>query len=326
MKSAKIVGLGKYLPPRILTNSDLEKMVDTSDEWITTRTGIKTRHIADKGVSSSDLAREASLMALKRAGISPEDLDLIIVATVTPDTPFPSTACHLQRHINAKNASCFDLSAACGGYVYSLACATQFLKTGFFKNALIVGTEVFSTLVDWTDRSTCVLFGDGSGAMVLVPTDESGVLSVDLGSDGSAPDLLLVPGGGSKCPMTQEVIDRKLHRLKMKGNELFRIAVRIMAETAKKSLGKAGLETKDIDVFIPHQANMRIISALGKLLGIPLDKIYVNVDRYGNTSSASTAIALCEAWEEGKIKKDDIVMLDAFGGGLVWGSCVIKWI
>ncbi len=325
MKSAKIVGLGKYLPPKRLLNSDLEKMVDTSDEWITTRTGIKERRIAKKGVGASGLAHKASQIALERAGIDPKDLDLIIVATITPDTQFPSTACHLQNYLKAKKAACFDISAACAGFAYALANAWQFIKGGLYKSALVVGSEVLSTITDWEDRSTCVLFGDGAGAAVLTESKSASFLSAYLGSDGSQAEILNMPGGGSRNPISSEIIEKRLHYMKMKGNELFRIAVRVMVQAANKALAQADLKKSEVDLLIPHQANERIITAVAKRLHIPQDKIYLNIARYGNMSSASSAVALCEAWEEGKIKKDDIIVLDAFGGGLVWGSCVIKW-
>ena len=326
MKFVRIAGLGKYLPPKRLLNSDLEKMVDTSDEWITTRTGIKERRIAEKGVGASQLAHKASEIALERAGISPKDLDLIIVATITPDTQFPSTACYLQDYLKAGKAACFDISAACAGFVYGLVTAWQFIKGGLYENILVVGSEVLSSVTDWSDRSTCVLFGDGSGAAVLTVSPEPGFLSAYLGGDGSQSEILNIPGGGSRNPATAEVIDQKLHYMKMKGNELFRIAVRVMVQAANKALNKAGLDKSDVSLLIPHQANERIISAVSKRLHIPEDKIYINITRYGNMSSASSAVALCEAWEEKKINKNDIIVLDAFGGGLVWGSCVIKWI
>lgn len=326
MKSAKIVGLGKYLPPKRLTNFDLEKMVDTSDEWIRTRTGISERRILEGGKGASFLAFEASKIALKRAGLKGKDIDLIIVATITPDTEFPSTACYLQNYLKATKAACFDVSAACAGYVYALVTAWQFIKGGLYKNILVVGSEVLSGVTDWEDRSTCVLFGDGAGAAILTPTTKDGFLSAYLGGDGSESEVLNIPGGGSRIPISQKVIDKKMHYIKMKGNELFRIAVRIMVGAAKKALVKAKLEIKDVDLLIPHQANQRIINAVTKRLDIPLDKVYLNIARYGNMSSASTAVALCEAWEEKKIKKGDIVLFDAFGGGLVWGSCTIKWI
>ena len=326
MKSVKIVGLGKYLPSRRLTNRDLEKMVDTSDEWITTRTGIKERRIAEKGTGASYLDYKAAQVALKNASLNPKDLDLIIVATITPDTQFPATACYLQNDLKATKACCFDISAACSGFVHGLTTASQFIRGGLYKNALVVGSEVLSSITDWHDRSTCVLFGDGAGAAVLTATNQESFLSAYLGGDGSQTDILLVPGGGSRHPASSETIDKGLHYMKMKGNELFRIAVRIMVQAAKKALDKAKLEAKDVNLFITHQANERIINAVAERLHISSDKIYLNISRYGNMSSASSAVALCEAWEEGRLKKDDILVLDAFGGGLVWGSCVIRWV
>ncbi|MFH1771528.1 MAG: beta-ketoacyl-ACP synthase III [Candidatus Omnitrophota bacterium] len=326
MKSAKIVGLGKYVPPFVLTNDDLAEMVDTTDEWITARTGIKERRIVQKGTPASELAYQASKIALKRAGLKPADIDLIIVATITPDTQFPSTACYLQDKLKARRAACFDISAACAGFVYALTGAWQFIKGGLFKNVLIAGSEVLSTITDWNDRSTCVLFGDGAGVVILTASSKEGVLSAYLGGDGSQSDVLILPAGGSRNPSSLDTVKQRMHFIQMRGNELFRIAVRLMVEAAKKALANAGLTTADVNLLVPHQANQRIISAVSKRLHIPQNKIYSNIARYGNMSSASSAVALCEAWEEGKIKRDDIVVLDAFGGGLVWGSCVIKWI
>ncbi len=326
MKSAKIVGLGKYLPSNRLTNTDLERKVDTSDEWITTRTGIKERRIVSGGEAASDLAYQASLVALKRAGISAKDIDSIIVATITPDTQFPATACYLQNLLGASKASCFDLSAACSGFVYALTVAWQFIAGGFYKNVLVVGSEVLSAITDWTDRSTCVLFGDGAGAAVLTAADKGGFLSSYLGADGSQSEILILPAGGSRHPASIETVTKRMHYMKMHGNELFRIAVRLMVQAAKKALAKANLGPSEVDLFIPHQANERIINAVAARMHISEDKIYRNIVRYGNMSSASSAVALCEAWEEGKIKKDNIVLLDTFGGGLVWGSCIIKWV
>jgi len=323
---AKIIGLGKYLPPKVLTNFDLEKIVDTSDEWITTRTGIKERRIAEKGVATSQLAYEASKEALKRAGLKPNDLDLIIVATITGDTPFPSTACYLQNYLKAHHAACFDISAACAGFVYALTSASQFIKGGLYKNVLVAGAEVVTSVTDWKDRSTCVLFGDGAGAAVLTKSQKDSFLSSYLGSDGSCSELLIIPAGGSRYPASEETIKHRLHYIKMQGNELFRFAVRVMVQAAKIALKNSGLSTSDVNLLIPHQANERIISAVAKRLNISSEKIYLNISRYGNMSSASSAVALCEAWEEGRIKKDDVVVLDAFGGGLVWGSCVIRWV
>ncbi len=326
MKSVKIAGLGKYLPPRRLTNFDLEKMVETSDTWITTRTGIKERRIAEKGESASQLALEAAKTALKRAEIKPKDLDLIIVATITPDTQFPSTACYLQESLKAVKACCFDISAACAGFVYGLTAAWQFIKGGLYKNALVIGSEVLSSITDWSDRSTCVLFGDGAGAAVLTECRSEGFLSAYLGGDGSQADILVLPAGGSRQPASLDTVNKKRHYIKMKGNELFRVAVRIMVQAAKKALEKAGLKSAQVDLLIPHQANLRIITAVAERLHIPADKVYLNISRYGNMSSASSAVALCEAWEEGRINPGDTIVLDAFGGGLVWGSCVIKWV
>lgn len=326
MKFAKIAGLGKYLPSKRLTNSDLEKMVDTSDEWITARTGIKERRIAASGQAASDLAYEASKIALKRAGIAPADLDLIVVATITPDTQFPSTACYLQNLLGASSACCFDVSAACAGFVYALTTASQFIKGGLYKNAVVVGSEVLSSITDWQDRSTCVLFGDGAGAAVLTESDSPGILKAYLGGDGAQTETLLLPAGGSKLPASIETVNKRLHYMSMKGNELFKIAVKAMVKAARKVLDKNGLKEKDLDLLVPHQANGRIISAVAHRLRLRMDKIYLNVSRYGNMSSASTAVALCEAWEEGLIKKDNIIVLDAFGAGLVWGSLVIKWV
>ena len=325
MKSARIVGLGKYLPSNRLTNRDLEKEVETSDEWIRTRTGIQERRIAAKNEVTSFLAYQASKIALKRAGIKAKDLDLIIVATVTPDTQFPATACYLQNHLKATKACCFDVSAACSGFVYGLTTGWQFIKGGLYKNALVVGAEILSGVTDWTDRSTCILFGDGAGAAVLTECQGKGFLSAYLGGDGSQADILMIPGGGSSYPASLDTINKKMHYIKMRGNELFRIAVRIMVQAAKKAMTEASLKAEDLDLLVPHQANERIINAVGKRLHIPSDKIYMNIARYGNMSSASSGVALCEAWEEGRIKKDDIILLDTFGGGLVWGSCVIQW-
>jgi len=325
MRKVGIIGVGEYLPQKILTNADLEKMVDTSDEWITTRTGIKQRRLVSKNEATSDLAVKAAREALKNARIKPQDLDLIIIATITPDMQFPSTACFVQTNLQAKNAVCFDVSAACAGFVYAIAIAQQFIVHGTYKNALVIGAEVLSSVTDWQDRNTCVLFGDGAGAAVLAEVKSGGILSTYLGSDGSKVDLLMLPAGGSRSPASYQTLDNRLHYIKMQGNELFKLAVTIMAEAAQNALKKAGLECKDIDLVIPHQANMRIIMAMAKKLGLSPDKVYLNIEKCGNMSSASTATALCEAVKVGRIKKGDIVLLDAFGAGLVWGACVIKW-
>ncbi|OGX40589.1 MAG: 3-oxoacyl-ACP synthase [Omnitrophica WOR_2 bacterium RIFCSPLOWO2_01_FULL_41_12] len=325
MRRVGIVGVGEYLPKKVLTNADLEKMVQTSDEWITTRTGIKQRRLAAKDEASSDLAIKAGRRALEDARLNPKDLELIIVATITPDMHFPSTACFVQANLGAKKAVCFDVSAACAGFVYALTIAQQFISRGVYKNALIIGAEVLSTITDWEDRNTCVLFGDGAGAAVVAEVKSGGGLSTYLGSDGTKADLLMIPGGGSRNPSTHETINKRLHYLKMQGNEVFKIAVKIMTEAAREALKQADLECSDVDLVIPHQANIRIIMAMAKKLDLPPERIYLNIEKYGNVSSASTAIALCEAVKTGRIKKGDIVLLDAFGSGLVWGACVIKW-
>lgn len=325
MKKVGIVGVGKYLPKKVLTNAGLEKMVDTSDEWIVTRTGIKQRRLAAKGEAASDMAIKAGRQALEDARLDPEKVELIIVATVTPDMSFPSTACFVQAKLGAKSAACFDISAACAGFVYAIVIAQQFIARGAYKNALVIGTEVLSSVTDWKDRNTCVLFGDGAGAAVISEVKSGGILSAYLGADGSMGELLMMPGGGSRHPASSRTLASRMHYIKMRGNELFKIAVLTMTEAAQVALKKAGLKCQDVDLVIPHQANMRIIMAMAKKLGLTEDKIYLNIERYGNMSSASTATALCEAAREGRIKKGDIVLLDAFGAGLVWGACVIKW-
>lgn len=325
MKKVGIIGLGEYLPKKVITNRDLEKMVDTSDEWITTRTGIKERRLVGRGEVTSDLAVKAAQQALGDAKLKPADIDLIIVATLTPDMQLPATACFVQEKLGAKNAFCFDISAACAGFLYALTVGQHFIAAGKYKNALVIGAEVLSSVTDWQDRNTCILFGDGAGAAVLSEVKSGGILSSYLGSDGSKTGLLLIPAGGSSNPATHESIDNRMHYIKMQGNELFKLAVTIMAEAAQVALKRAGLECKDIDLVIPHQANMRIIMAMAKKLGLPSEKIYLNIEKYGNMSAASTITALCEAAKSGRIKKGDIVLLDAFGAGLVWGACVIEW-
>lgn len=321
------LGLGYFVPEKILTNFDLEKMVDTSDEWITTRTGIKERRIAPDNISTSDLAKEAALRAIENAKLEPADIELIIVATVTPDMQFPATSCILQHKIGAKNAACFDISAACAGYLYAIAIAEGFIKSGVYKNVLVIGAEKLTAITDWTDRNTCVLFGDGAGAAVLGEVkDGSGIMSVYLGADGDQYDILKLPAGGSLMPASHKTVDEKLHYLKMEGSELFKHAVRIMTDAGERAAKRAGLKSPDeIDCVIPHQANIRILNAVAKKIGIPQERIYLNIDRYGNMSSASTAVALAEAAQTKKIKKGDIILLDAFGSGLVWGAVVIKW-
>lgn len=325
MKKVGVIGVGEYLPETILTNKDLEKKVDTSDEWITTRTGIKSRRLAARNEAASDLAEKAAKEALRDAKLCPEDIDLIIVATITPDMQFPSVACILQDRLKAKKAACFDISAACAGFVYAITVAQQFIAAGTYKNALVVGVEILSSVTDWQDRNTCVLFGDGAGAAVLSGVKSGGIISTYLASDGSLSDLLMIPAGGSRNPVSRKTVGDRMHYIKMRGNELFKIAVNKMSEAAKVALAQAGLKCSDLDWFIPHQANIRIILAVAKKLGVPEEKIYLNIEKYGNMSSASTATALCESVKEKKIKKGDIILLDAFGAGLVWGACIIKW-
>jgi 3-oxoacyl-[acyl-carrier-protein] synthase III len=325
MNKVGIIGVGKYLPKKVLTNADLEKMVETSDEWITSRTGIKERHIVAKDEATSDLATKAALEALKDAGIKPADLDLIIIATITPDVTFPATACFVQANLGAKNAICFDISAACAGFIYGLGIAQQFIASGTCKNALVVGAEVLSRITDWQDRSTCVLFGDGAGAAVLGETKTGGILSSYLGCEGQYTNLLYMPAGGSRLPASKETLDARQNYIKMAGNEVFKIAVMSMIEAAQTAMKQAGLQAADIDWIIPHQANLRIIDAVSKRLGCGKAQIYLNIEKYGNMSSASTATAMVEAAQEGKIKKGDIVLLVAFGAGLVRGATIIKW-
>jgi 3-oxoacyl-[acyl-carrier-protein] synthase-3 len=324
-KKVGIIGVGEYLPSRVLTNADLEKIVDTSDEWITTRTGIKERHLAEKGEATSDLAIKAARKALEDARVNPEDLDLIIVATITPDMPFPAVATIVQNTLGARKAVCFDISAACAGFVYALSTARQFISCGTYKNALVIGAETLSSVTDWQDRSTCVLFGDGAGAAVLTQVKSGGILSTYLGCDGSYLDLLNLPAGGSRMPATHETVENRMHYIKMQGNELFKIAVRRMAGAAEIVLNQAKLQLCDVKLIIPHQANIRIIMAVAKKIGLTEDRIYMNIAKYGNMSSASTVTAMVEAVKEGRVKKGDVILLDAFGAGLVWGACLIEW-
>jgi len=328
MKDIKvgIIGTGHFLPEKVLTNADLEHMVETSDEWITTRTGIKERHLAEKGTPTSAIATLAAKEALKNAKFNPEDIELIIIGTITPDMQFPSTACFVQANLGAKNAACFDVSAACSGFIYAVSVAESMIKSGQYTNALVIGAEVLSSIVDWEDRNTCVLFGDGAGAVVLAPVEEGGILSTYLGSDGNQTGLLYLPAGGSAMPATIDTVNNRMHYLKMSGNEVFKLAVKAMADAADKAAKKAGISSVDqLDLIIPHQANMRILLAVANRLKIPEQKLFLNVAKYGNMSSASTAVALDEAVLQGRIKKGDNIILVAFGAGLTWAACVIKW-
>lgn len=324
--SVGIIGTGSYLPEKIVSNKDLEKIMDTSHEWIKSRTGISSRRVVDSEMATSDLATRAAKKAMEDAEITPEELDLIIVATATPDMAFPSTACIVQENIGAINAAAFDIEAACTGFIYALTIGEQFIKTGFYQKILIVGAEVLTKVIDWEDRNTAVLFGDGAGAVVLDRVEAGqGILSSYLGSDGRDGSLLTLPGGGSRYPANYKTIDDKLHYIKMQGNEVFKFAVRIMGNAALKVLDKSNIKLEDVDYLVPHQANIRIIEAAAKRLKLPMEKVYVNLDEYGNISAASVPVALDEAVKKGFIKEEDIVVLVAFGAGLTWGSTAIKW-
>ena len=325
-RSCSIVSVGSYKPERILTNADLEKMVDTSDEWIQSRTGIRERRIAAEGEFSSDMAVKAARKAMDRAGIGPEEIDLIIVATITPDMPFPSTACLVQEKLGARRAAGFDLEAACSGFIFALEVGQQFIMSRTYDTVLVIGTERLSSIVDWKDRNTCVLFGDGAGAAILRNQENShGLLTTCMGSDGSKAGLLEMPAGGSAIPATEESVKQGLHFLRMDGKETFKCAVNAMMSAATDALKRCNLSASQIKLVIPHQANNRIISAVGTRLGLREDQVYVNVDRMGNTSAASVAIALDEAVDEGLIEKGDLILLVAFGAGLTWASAVIEW-
>jgi 3-oxoacyl-[acyl-carrier-protein] synthase-3 len=321
----KILGTGSYFPKKLLTNADLGKMVDTSDEWISTRTGIKERRIAEKNETTSDLAYMGSLEALKSSNISPDKIDLIIVATITPDMFFPSTACFLQKKMGLNSIPAFDLSAACSGFIYGIATVRAFIESGLYRTVLLVGSETLSKITDWTDRNTCVLFGDGAGAMILSASEEDdNILSTYLGADGAYSDLLFLPGGGSANPATAETVNQNLHTMKMQGKDVFKAAVPKMALSAQKALELSGKKLKDISLFIPHQANMRIIEAVAKKLDIPMDKVFVNIHKTGNISSATTITALDEAIKTGRVKRGDLVAMVAFGGGFTWGASVVR--
>ncbi len=327
MYRSRIVGTGSSAPDRVLTNADLERFVSTTDEWIVTRTGISERHIAADGEATSDVAEGAARRALEMASVDPMDVELILVGTVTPDMFFPSTACILQERLGAWNASAFDLSAACSGFVYGLSVADAYLRAGIMRNILVVGAETLSKLVDWNDRATCVLFGDGAGAaLVQRTTGQSGLLSTHLYADGSKGKHLIIPGGGSRHPVCQRTLDDNLATIKMaNGNEVFKVAVRSMEEAAVAALKANGVEVSDIDLVIPHQANARIIFAMAQRLGLPKERIVVNIDRFGNTSAASIPIALDEAVRGGRLAAGDLVLMVAFGGGLTWGSALMRW-
>lgn len=326
LKNVGIIGTGMYVPERIMTNFDLEKIVETTDEWITTRTGIKERRIVADEEACSDLAAKAAERALADAGVTAEEIDLVIVATITPDFAFPATAALVQHKIGAKKAAAFDLEAACTGLVYSIAAGANFIATGMYKKVLVIGSEALSKITDWEDRNTCVLFGDGASAVVLGEVGEGeGLLSYHLAADGSGGEYLDMPGGGSRNPATVDTVNDRMHFLKMKGQDVFKFAVTALPETVLKTLEKAGVSADEIKMIVPHQANYRIIGSAAKRLSIDVEKFYMNMDRYGNTSSASIGIALDEAVKAGKIVKGDYIVLVGFGAGLTYGSCLIKW-
>jgi 3-oxoacyl-[acyl-carrier-protein] synthase-3 len=325
-RTCSITGVGSYLPAEILTNADLEKLVDTSDEWITSRTGIKARRRAAKDEFTSDMAAHAARRAMKMAGITGEQIDLVIVATITPDMPFPATACLVQQKIGARRAAAFDLEAACSGFIYGLEVGQQFIMSRTYDTVLVIGAEKLSSIVDWSDRNTCVLFGDGAGAAILQSRENShGLLTAVMGADGAKADLLSMPGGGSRCPATVNSVAAKLHYLRMDGKETFKSAVQAMLSAAQEALRRCEIDITKIKCVIPHQANRRIIDAVGERLGATPEQIFVNLDKYGNTSAASVAIALDEVVSSGKIQRGDLVLLVVFGAGLTWGAAVIEW-
>lgn len=323
---AHITGWGMCVPDRVMTNQELSTLVDTTDEWIFSHTGIRQRHIAAEDQTTASLATEAAIQALELAGLKPADVELIIVSTSSPEHTFPATACLVQDRLGAKNAGAFDLLAACTGFIFALSMASQAIQTGSVKNAVVIGAETLSRLVNWKDRNTCILFGDGAGAFVLQAGDEpSGILSTVMRSDGSGGDLLILPAGGSRCPASFETVRQELHYIQMNGREVFRFATRVMAQATEEVLKKARLTLEDIKVLIPHQANGRIIEAAARGLDIPLDRCVINLDRYGNTSTASIPIAACEAAREGRIRPGDKVVFVGFGAGLTWGAAVAQW-
>ena len=326
MVRARIIGTGSYTPPKVLSNNDLARIIDTSDEWIMTRTGIRERHVAVDGEATSTFAYQAALKALAMAGIAAGDLDMIIVGTVTPDMPTPSVACLLQHKLKAYKASAFDVSAGCTGFLYALSTADAFIRAGNCSKVLVVGAESLSRITDYTDRTTCILFGDGAGAVVLSKEQgQHGILSTLLYADGSCSDLLYMPGGGSAHPASPETIAKRLHYLKMDGNKVFKTAVKALEDCVVQILEKNNLSSDQISLLISHQANLRIIQAIAKRLDLPQDKVFVNIQKYGNTSSASVPIALDEANRQNRIKKNDLLLMNAFGAGFTWGSALVRW-
>jgi 3-oxoacyl-[acyl-carrier-protein] synthase-3 len=326
MFRSRIIGTGSSVPGKVLTNKDFEKLVDTSEEWIVSRTGIRQRHIATAGECSSTFGYRAALSALEMAGTAPDELDMIIVGTISPDMPMPSVACFVQHRLKASRASAFDVSAGCTGFLYALTVGDSFIRSGMHKKILVIGAETLSKFTDYQDRTTCVLFGDGAGAVVLAAEKgERGILSTHLYADGAYTDYLLIPGGGSRTPASHDSIDARQHFIKMDGNKVFKVAVKSLEEAALTALEKNNLTGDDIDLLISHQANFRIIDAIAKRLNLHAEKVFLNIERYGNTSSASIPIALDEANRQHRIKKNDIILLDAFGAGLTWGAALIRW-
>lgn len=326
--AARILGTGRCVPDLVVTNSDLEaRGVETSDQWIRERTGIRERRIAPPGVKNSDLCEVAARQALETAGVEPAELDVVIVATATPDMMFPSTACVLQERLGIRGQMAFDLSAACTGFLYGLTVAEQFVCTGKARRVLVIGAELLSRIVDWEDRATCVLFGDGAGAVVVGPSEDPGrgILASRMAADGSHGAMLNMPGGGSAIPASAESVAARLHYIKMQGNEVFKVAVRALQEMAEAVLDEAGASGGDVDLFVPHQANLRIIDAVAKRLAVPREKVYVNVERYGNTSAASIPIALDELARADRLNPGDLLLLDAFGGGVTYGAVLLRW-
>ncbi len=325
-QGVSITGVGSYLPRKVLTNYDLEKMLNTSNNWIVQRTGIKERRIIENGVTTSDLATKASLKAMKDAKVSPKDLDMIITSTITPDHFFPSTSCYIQQKIGATRASAFDILAACAGFIYAISIGQSFVVSGAAETVLVVGSECLSKITDYKDRTTCVLFGDGAGAVILQKSKtKHEILYTSLAADGSQADVLIMPGGGSKNPASLESIRKRMHYIQFKGKEVFKLAIKNITKLINETVKKNNLNLKDIDLIIPHQSNLRIIEATMQKLGLPMEKAFVNIDKYGNTSSASIPIAIDEARKAGRLHKGDLVMLVAFGGGLTWGSSLIRW-
>ncbi len=326
MYRTRIIATGSYVPERVLSNFELEKMVDTSDDWIRSRTGIRERRISAESEATSDLGAAAANEAIKKAGLRPEQIDLILVATITPDMFFPSTACFIQDKIGAKNSAAFDIVAACSGFIYGLSIADSYIRTGAFKNILLLGAETLTKVTDWKDRNTCVLFGDAAGAVLLRGEQgEAGILSTHLYSDGSFWGLLNLPGGGSRNPTSANTMRQGLHFIKMNGNETFKVAVRSSEQACRDALSNNGLDASQIDLFIPHQANYRIIQAVASRLAFPLEKVYLNLEAYGNTSAASIPLALDQAVASGRLKANDLILLSSFGGGMTWASAVIRW-